>query len=122
MVSELQHIRGVKKQDLACFTVKGECHIRIVNCWADVHDVESLIHWHEISELEKVWVQPDLLEETLRDIDYKAIVVANYKLLGLTFELGRQVCHLLKVLLPLQEAHKFEAALRELRVDFDQDV
>jgi hypothetical protein len=43
-------------------------------------------------------------------------------LLGLPFELGRQVCHILEVLLPLQEAHKREAALRELRVDLDQDI
>ena len=44
MVRELQHIRGVKKQDLACLRVKGICHIRIVSGRADVHDVEGLIH------------------------------------------------------------------------------
>jgi hypothetical protein len=44
MVSELQHIRGVKKQDLTRLRVKGVCHLGIVNRWADVHDVESLIN------------------------------------------------------------------------------
>ena len=44
MVCVLEHIRGVKEQDLACLRVKGVCHIRIVNGRADVHDVEGLIH------------------------------------------------------------------------------
>ena len=44
MVRVLQHIRGLKKQDLACLRVKGVCHLRIVNGRTDVHNVESLVH------------------------------------------------------------------------------
>lgn len=44
MIRVLEHICGVKEQDLACLRVKGVCHIRIVNGRADVHDVEGLIH------------------------------------------------------------------------------